>query len=237
MELQHRIVEHLLVPNDGQGILWPQYARLEDSSVFSSAVQLTGAKEKFVEFLEYTWLGCGGTGARGLVFDTDWMLRTGSADHSVVVIDESVAEISTAVRSVSTQLSNVKAAFGLSISQLAKVLAVKRPTIYSWMDPETGPETLRGANRARLNALCDIAHKWNELSKLPPSRHLTASLTKGGSLFALLSADKLDRRAIEEAMKAVAKVTRRPAETADARTLGERLRKRGFADVPRKTNR
>jgi len=60
---------------------------------------------------------------------------------------------------ISEQLTLVQSFFGLGITQLAGVLRVQRPTIYSWLSDS--PDALRGSNAKRLDLLFKLASQMH----------------------------------------------------------------------------
>jgi hypothetical protein len=224
MEFQDRIVEHLLLPTEAGGLTWSQYSPFEQGSSLGGGAQYSlRGTEGIAEFLEYTLAASVGTGGE-LTFDVDWFLEpielTGSAINVHVEKDPTKPTVS----SISDKLAVIKAAFGLSISQLAQVLRVKRPTIYSWFDTQTGPDALRGANKNRLHDLFGLAQTWNQKSSSPPGRHLD-------SLLELLSAPALDHPSIHAAFQGLVQTVERE-KLMVRRTYAERLRQKGYAEVP-----
>lgn len=135
------------------------------------------------------------------------------------------------VRTVADQLAAIKAAFGLSVSQLAEVLHVKRPTIYSWFDAENAPSALRSANKERLSILCRLADDWNKRNKTPPGALLTAIVVGEASLLDLLSATTLSDAAVYKAFDALAE--RMWGRESTRSNLGDQMREKRFAEVPR----
>lgn len=133
------------------------------------------------------------------------------------------------VRTLSDDVATIKAAFGLSVSQLAEVLKVKRPTIYSWIDSGQAPDSLRKANRERLSELCGFAKAWNEEVHVPPGKYLTANLGGTSNLFQLLRAMPLDHQAIHQAIGAIREVMSKGDR---AQAFSQRLRGLGFVDRP-----
>ena len=86
----------------------------------------------------------------------------------------------------SERLAFVQHQFSLNISDLAQVLRVSRPTVYSWMREEAEPH-LDNINRAR--ELFRFARLWRNMSVHPIGRLLRRPLNNGLSLFTLLSED------------------------------------------------
>lgn len=113
-------------------------------------------------------------------------------------------------RPVSDLVDTIRSAFQLSVTELASVLRVKRPTIYSWLkdNPELRPE-----NENRLRLVASLADEWLKLvpgsqgpASLPgatPSKGFVALLTSE-----VLDADGLQMALADEAMAAKS-VTRR----------------------------
>jgi hypothetical protein len=60
-------------------------------------------------------------------------------------------------RPVSKLVDTVRSAFKLSITELASVLRVQRPTVYSWL--KDNPE-LRQENEERLRLMASLADEW-----------------------------------------------------------------------------
>lgn len=59
-------------------------------------------------------------------------------------------------------LSGIRAALGLSVSSLAEILKVSRPTIYGWLSGQQAP---REANLRRLRAVWALARVWTESAR------------------------------------------------------------------------
>jgi hypothetical protein len=243
MEFDNRIVEHLLLPTNHKNQGW--------SSTFQQATDVSGQATAslnagdVLEYLEYAWAAFVGTGGEWKI-KADWFLEPATpalGDSFAQWINVPAIKVPTKrgsdairVRTTADQLASVKAAFGLSISQLAQVLKVGRPTVYSWFDSETGPETLRGANRDRLNQLCKLADEWNAISQVSPGRKLTATVSETSSLLDLLSAQPLEPVRIRAAFAAISAANSAAGESAEnISNLGEKLRKRGFATPPSRT--
>jgi len=92
--------------------------------------------------------------------------------------------------SPSAMLAEVRDAFGLNVTQAARVFHVERPTIYLWMTQEDSVR-LRPQKRARMEHLYRLAQEWKTLGRLP-NNALEAVFEKSPTLLALLSADVLN---------------------------------------------
>ena len=95
------------------------------------------------------------------------------------------AEVPVEPASSSEQLTHIRAALGLNISQLAEVLSVGRPTLYSWMDASAEPKI---ENQKRLDWLQAIADRAESVEFVPSSRRWTNSVTGGETPLERLSA-------------------------------------------------
>jgi hypothetical protein len=234
MEFHNRIIEHWLLPAKKAQLGWqaPLIPPATGRTVPTRNPQLA-------EFIEYNWAACPGTGggwdqiARSL-FELPFVVD----DSAYTSYQETETETATSknkgkpLDAISDDLAFIKAAFGLSISQLASVLRVQRPTIYSWFDDEAGPDALRRANRQRLLNLHNLAKRWNAISNQPLKRHLTSTVRGKTSLFELLSAEALNQRAVEKAFNDIAKRIREDQNPNDEPSIAQRLRKKGFANLP-----
>lgn len=60
-------------------------------------------------------------------------------------------------RAISEVVNSIRIHFGLTITDLAGVLNVERPTIYSWLKDASEPS---GLNRARIMAVARLADAW-----------------------------------------------------------------------------
>ena len=122
-------------------------------------------------------------------------------------------------------------AFSLPILQLARVLHVERPTVYAWMNEDE--PLLKADNRARLEAIADLADEWKRLGVGPAGSRARVPLTHGLSLVDLLKNEPLDVAAITQWMSAIAEHMRgkaSPFQTRQAAEMREKLRRRGFSE-------
>lgn len=104
-------------------------------------------------------------------------------------------------RSVSVRVDTIRSAFQLSVTELASVLRVKRPTIYSWLkeNPELRPE-----NEERLRLMTLLADEWLKLVSglegpaslhgVSPSREFVVLLSSE-----VIDADRIQMTMVEEA--------------------------------------
>lgn len=123
-------------------------------------------------------------------------------------------------------IAGIRSAMSLQIKELAEILQVKRPTVYSWIKDEVEPSA---SNRQRLQQVYRIASQWMRRCRLPADRLVRTAATDGHSVLDLLKADEIDEAKIisrfeglaSERMKMKAKAdTKRPTAAAIARRHG-----------------
>lgn len=123
---------------------------------------------------------------------------------------------------VEEALGYIQAGFGLTITSLAAILRVERPTVYAWL---RGSSTPTASNLERISQIHSLAQKWIEYSG---GRTLGADLAlvaeDGKSLLDLLSSKYVRSYVIERILQRIAKrptPARRPS-------IAERARLRGI---------
>lgn len=97
-------------------------------------------------------------------------------------------------------IAGIRSALSLQIKELAEILQVQRPTIYSWIKDEVEPSAV---NRERLQQVYRIAAQWARLCKLPAERLVRAAGTDGHSVLDLLKADEIDEGDVVSRFKAL----------------------------------
>src|ERR1017187_9717874 len=91
------------------------------------------------------------------------------------------------------KLAGIRRYLSMNVTDMAKVLHVRRPTIYSWLRNEP---SLRAEHTRRLEAIYKNARAWRAISSKPVGDFLNRPLTLGPTLLSLLCAKKLDEAAI-----------------------------------------
>jgi len=94
-------------------------------------------------------------------------------------------------RKVSEMVNSIRLAFGLNVKELAAVLNVERPTIYSWLKDDAEPSA---SNRERIAVAARLADAWVETSPentQPPRNYV---LQDGRALIQALSSPDLDEQ-------------------------------------------
>lgn len=99
-------------------------------------------------------------------------------------------------RSISVLVDTIRSAFQLSVTELASVLRVKRPTIYSWLkeNPELRPE-----NEERLRLMALLADEWLKLVSGEGSATLHG-VSPSRDFVVLLSSEVIDADRIQVTM-------------------------------------
>lgn len=87
------------------------------------------------------------------------------------------------IRSAAEQLTFIRHYLSLSISDLARVVGVQRPTIYSWLQNQTAP---RRESLERLAMLERVAAYWKSLASRPLGALASLAVGGNGETFAVL---------------------------------------------------
>lgn len=80
---------------------------------------------------------------------------------------------------ISSMVNKIRLAFGLSVTDLAAVLGVERPTIYSWLKDGSTPAPAR---LARVQQVLALADTWSELGVGRNTPTLTSEVAPGVDL-------------------------------------------------------
>jgi transcriptional regulator with XRE-family HTH domain len=128
------------------------------------------------------------------------------------------------------QLSGIRRYLSLSISDLAEVLRVERPTVYSWLKGEATP---RSGNTDRIGAIYSLAREWRLMSSEPIRGMLNTRYGADTTLLALLSEETIDetatRRLLVKLREALDRVPPRKSVAEIAKERGIRLPVREFS--------
>jgi len=108
--------------------------------------------------------------------------------------------------SVPSQVRMILDSFGLSKSDLAKILGITRPALYAWLDGKSEPNIV---NIKRLHAIYDIIKSWPDAQK-QPLFHAYIERPIGGnshSLIELLSAPSIDAEEVRSIIRTIQLMT------------------------------
>jgi transcriptional regulator with XRE-family HTH domain len=114
--------------------------------------------------------------------------------------------------SLRERLTRLKAGFGFSTKELAEVLRCSRAALYNWL-AENHQGQVRDDTLVRLAVLERLVDRWNGFSVGNLAAHLHTAVvehTDGqkGDLYTLLTQDELDEPRINEALSAIANLSR-----------------------------
>jgi hypothetical protein len=94
-------------------------------------------------------------------------------------------------------LSVLQHHLSLNLSDLAAVLRVSRPTIYSWLRDESAPQA---QNLSRMRQLFRVTRIWPGISRKPLGSRLRTPVIEGQSVFDLLSEERIDTEVVRKAL-------------------------------------
>jgi DNA-binding transcriptional regulator YiaG len=114
--------------------------------------------------------------------------------------------------SFNKMIAAIRSSLSLQVKELAEIMHVQRPTVYSWIKGEVEPSA---GNRERLQQVYRIASSWNRLCYLPAERLIRTSGTDGHSVLDLLKADNIPSEVIMSRFDALASARRQMKIEAD----------------------
>ncbi len=123
---------------------------------------------------------------------------------------------------VQEKLAGIRRYLSMNVTDIAKVLRVARPTVYSWFRDES---SLRGSHLRRVEAVYKVARQWRRMSSQPVGEFLSQPLVSGESLLDLLSAKALDEVEIQDAFGQIQRTISRSSRRV---SVVDVARKRGF---------
>jgi transcriptional regulator with XRE-family HTH domain len=156
-----------------------------------------------------------GTGGAATKLQVIAIWRAMTAPFAIVTPDVSV-------RSAAEQLTVIRHYLSLSVSDLARVAGVQRPTIYSWLQSVTVP---RRESLERLALLERVATHWKLLADRPLGALASLAVGANGETFAVL----LERASEEQLRSTLGQLAGRLAKRAPS--IKAALESRGLPDV------
>jgi aryl carrier-like protein len=124
------------------------------------------------------------TGSRPHNINIEHEETTGGFRYKFATEVDTLKPIVILTDSVVSMLAKVKSVFALSVSDLAKVLEVERPTIYAWMAARATPHTF---NLERLKGLFNLAKQSEQFLASLPNKQIKQLQIQDTSIIELLS--------------------------------------------------
>ncbi len=134
--------------------------------------------------------------------------------------------------SVRERLVAIRHYFGLSVSDLARILRVGRPTVYSWMREQSLPNR---KHVERVESLASLAEAWRLASRHPIGPQLRSRVKGSKSLLEHMSEEELDEQAMRRTFTTIkARLEQQQVRAIRDQSPAEYAKSRGFAEVPRR---
>ena len=136
----------------------------------------------------------------------------------VYVIDQSDPEMTPQVLTTKDKLEEIRDIFGLSVSNLAGVLRVSRPSLHAWLK---GEEPNRDLCIERIDRIYQIALHWKRKTPFhySPGRLIRQPLADGPSLLQRMEAEKIDEIDIQDGLDKLIHLMNRQREQMDRAKL------------------
>lgn len=125
-------------------------------------------------------------------------------------------------------LSIIQHYLSLNLSDVAIILHVTRPTIYSWLRDESTPHE---HNIARIRQILKLAKIWSDMSTKRLGKYLKIPSSDGYSVFNLLSEENIDQSMIRRAFAICSHAVEHDASRPRARSAVEIANQFGFRPV------
>jgi len=108
--------------------------------------------------------------------------------------------------SVPSQVRMILDSFGLSKSDLAKILGITRPALYAWLDGKSEPNV---ENIKRLKTMYDIIKTWPDTQRQPLFHAYIERPIAGNSLslIEMLSASSIDAEKVRGIVRVIQSMT------------------------------
>lgn len=153
---------------------------------------------QFLAFLGLspTVVGTGSNLANAL---TNVSLRRASGSRSSSIVAGDRLDYIEPGKLTSEIVNTIRTSFGLSVTDLASILGVERPTIYSWLKDQSTPAAAR---MQRMGAVLRLADIWTSKTGGTAAPVLTALTKSGITLLEALKEPKLWESEILAAMDA-----------------------------------
>lgn len=151
---------------------------------------------------------------------------TSSVPAFVVSAQPLKASKSFEVLSPAEQIIAIRSLLGLNVLELASILRVQRPTVYSW---QSGTATPHYDNSSRLRYIHELALRWSRMCSEPIGDWVRKPLDNGGrTLVMLLSTETIDEPMVVHAFASLK--TKLEDESKNFIGVRERARRFGYKD-------
>ncbi len=194
----------------GKPVQTISYADATSTSTFSQLAPSTAPFWTAGVFAFLLAAGTGGlvsTASTSAVAEID-SARTGSVCRFVCVSKSRRDDEEEGIEGSTQVLSVLQHYLSLNLSELAMVLQVSRPTIYSWLRDQSSPQA---QNVARIRQILKLAKIWPGISRRPVGLHLKTPVMDGRSVLDLLSQDRIDPELVRTALASCAVLVEREA--------------------------
>ena len=134
--------------------------------------------------------------------------------------------------SAQEQLNNLRKHMGFNISELARIIQVKRPSIYEWLELKSpNPK-----NQERLDLIYSFYQYWKEKDVGKIGQYMYRKITQDGrSLMDLLEEDNIDETQVNETLDIIAASLLKVAKENAARDV--LLESKGFKPISKDEQR
>lgn len=98
------------------------------------------------------------------------------------------------------RMTGLRRYFSLTVTDLAKILRVERPTIYAWLKGSSEPHS---GNLRRLEKIYRLAQEWRAKSSIPMGTYVRDPFDDGRSVLDHLAEENVQERAIRHAFTVI----------------------------------
>jgi len=145
-------------------------------------------------------IGTGGSLTRSSWVELGRRTQSTNVWCEVSSLSESAAVSHEELLTVQERLAAIQHYLSLNIKELAEILRVSRPTIYSWLRMEQEPQP---ANLTRITELYELTRLWLTISIKPIGSWIRTPVNAGQTVVQLFSDEYLNRDAISTAFKMI----------------------------------
>jgi hypothetical protein len=138
------------------------------------------------------------------------------------------------VTTTEDQITLILSVLSLRVTELASVMDVQRPTIYSWLQGEFLPQHDK---KIRLGSIYELAAKWRSLSTSSLGKAVRDAEFEGTNILSLLKQKKIDHKKVIRCFEGlVASTKQSPRNVRRKGLVADALRRRGIDPTQVKSN-